>query len=272
MTEPAMPMSHAALAVDIQNYSGRNDLQQLHLQSALTQVLDAATSAVGLDRSRWSERQPQGDGEFAWLPPDVHLDVLVGPFIRELHAELGGHNRRCPGDFCTPIRLRVALHFGPVRLGAATGVAGGHAVRVGRLLDSAPVRVALDACQAADLALIVSDRLYDDFISQGLGKPEQYRRVRVEVKRDHCIAYVHVPGQDVHALTALDPFGADGPEPGDGPTTATGADRGPVRPDAGPTAGTAIYGDQISGASHRFGDHGTVNTVGGDQVNLPGRA
>lgn len=262
MTHPPMPTSHAMIAVDIEKYSGRNDQQQLHLQEALIRVLDTAAAEAGLDRSKWAERQPQGDGEFSWLPPHAHLGVLVGGFVRELDGQLGLYNRRRAGEFWTRMRLRMAVHFGPVHLGAANGVAGRHAVQPARLLDSAPLRRALDACPAADLALIVSDRVYDDYISQGLGEPQAYRRVQVRVKEHSCIAYVHVPGHDAGGLDALDlsdPEGPDTPETGRMAATPDGdGDR--------PRASTIIHGDQILGPSHRAYGHGTVNAPGGDQI------
>ncbi|MEU6413094.1 hypothetical protein [Microbispora sp. NPDC046933] len=265
MTHPPMPTSHAMIAVDIEKYSGRNDQQQLHLQEALIRVLDTAAADAGLDRSKWAERQPQGDGEFSWLPPHAHLGVLVGGFVRELAGQLGLYNGRHAGQFWTRMRLRMAVHFGPVHLGAANGVAGRHAVQSARLLDSAPLRRALDACPAADVALMVSDRVYDDYISQGLGEPQMYRPVQVRVKEHSCIAYLHVPGHDIGGLDALDlfdPEGPDTPEPG---RAAASSDRGEDRRHAS----TIVHGDQIGGSSHRASGGGTVNVVGGDQNTRP---
>ncbi|MEU8172400.1 hypothetical protein AB0C14_05965 [Microbispora hainanensis] len=265
MSHPPMPTSRAMIAVDIEKYSGRNDQQQLHLQEALVRVLDAAAAEAGLDRSTWTERQPQGDGEFSWLPPHAHLGVLVGGFVRELDGQLGLYNRRHAGPFWTRMRLRMAVHFGPVHLGAANGVAGRHAVQQARLLDSAPVRRALDACPAADLALIVSDRVYDDYISQGLGEPGAYRPVQVKVKEHSCTAYLHVPGHDVGGLGALDLFDPEGPERPDTGRAEADDDHGRDRP----RASTIVYGDQIGGSSHRASGGGTVNVVGGDQHTYP---
>ncbi|GIH60825.1 hypothetical protein [Microbispora siamensis] len=262
MTHPPMPTSHAMIAVDIEKYSGRNDQQQLHLQEALVRVLDAAAAEAGLDRSTWTERQPQGDGEFSWLPPHAHLGVLVGGFVRELDGQLGLYNRRRAGRFWTRMRLRMAVHFGPVHLGAPNGVAGRHAVQQARLLDSAPVRRALDTCPAADLALIVSDRVYDDYISQGLGEPHAYRPVQVRVKEHSCIAYLHVPGHDIGELGALDLFDPEEPATPDKGRAAANLDRD----GEGRRASTIVYGDQIGGPSHRADGHGVVNAPGRDQV------
>ncbi|MEN3534304.1 hypothetical protein AAH991_04245 [Microbispora sp. ZYX-F-249] len=263
MTHPPMPTSHAMIAVDIEKYSERNDQQQLHLQETLVRVLDAAAADAGLDRSTWAERQPQGDGEFSWLPPHAHLGVLVGGFVRELDGQLGLYNRRHAGAFWTRMRLRMAVHFGPVHLGAPNGVAGRHAVQQARLLDSAPVRRALDACPAADLALIVSDRVYDDYIRQGLGEPHAYRPVHVRVKEHSCTAYLHVPGHDVDELGALNLFDDEGPDLPETGHAGANLDRSGDRP----RASTIVYGDQIGGPSHRASSGGTVNVVGGDQNN-----
>ncbi|WP_182901499.1 hypothetical protein [Microbispora sp. H10830] len=262
MTHPPMPTSHAMIAVDIEKYSGRNDQQQLHLQEALIRVLDTAAAEAGLDRSTWTERQPQGDGEFSWLPPHAHLGVLVGGFVRELDGQLGLYNRRHAGPFWTRMRLRMAVHFGPVHLGAANGVAGRHAVQQARLLDSAPVRRALDACPAADLALIVSDRVYDDYISQGLGEPHAYRPVQVRVKEHSCTAYLHVPGHDIGTLSVLNAFVPEAPGTSQVPRPATETSHG----EEDWRTPFIVHGDQIGGASHRADGHGIVNAPGRDQI------
>ncbi|MFD0887225.1 hypothetical protein ACFQ08_22005 [Streptosporangium algeriense] len=226
MTEAVMPEYRAMISGDIEDYGSRNAGEQAVLQTTLADLLDTAAREAGLERPRWS-RQVSGDGEFSVLTEPASVLDLADSFVRELDVALAVYNRRQYGDNWTRVRLRVALHVGPVLPAGPMGVPGPHAVQVNRLVNAPAACEAMRVCPAADLALIVSDRVFDDYLSQGYGhpRPVRFRPVTVQVKRQRFLAYLYLPNVDVHELRELDVFDppADDPAParsGDGPRPA----------------------------------------------------
>lgn len=204
MTERDLPEYRPLITGDIENYSSRTGPQQGALQKGLMDCLEAAAEAAGLSRLEWL-LQPSGDGECSVLPQDTDMVRLTDVFLREFDIALAVYNRRRQPFDWTRMRVRLALHVGPVHVRGANGFPGDHGVQVGRLVDAPALRDALAACPGADLAVIVSDRLYDDYIVQGYGelRPAEFRQVHVVVKNQRYTAYVYVPNHDVHDISVL---------------------------------------------------------------------
>ncbi|WP_147312238.1 GUN4 domain-containing protein [Thermomonospora umbrina] len=181
------------MSVDIKGFSGLPHGRQERLQLALARVLDAAAETAGVDRERW-DRRGDGDGEVAVLPGDTDLALMVGPWTAALNRRLADHN-----DDHLPemrLRLRVAMHVDAIRPDPGPlGHTGPALITLARLLDSTPLRAALDAAPEANLALMISEPLYRKTALaevDGL-RPWQFERVRVDNKEFHENAYVHVP-------------------------------------------------------------------------------
>ena len=208
-----MRKNHPMMAIDIENYSGRNEAQQYEAQHGLRSLLENVAREAGLDFTTWST-QWSGDGAFVALPAGTSIGELAEPLLHELNVQLGTRNRRPLPEPWTPIRLRMSLHEGPIRTDGATGIPGAHAVEVNRLVDAEPLRVALACCQGADLALIVSERVFNDYLTDGYGtlSPAKFRQVRVAVKKNRYLAYLYVPNCDLFKVAELDPFDAPPPE------------------------------------------------------------
>lgn len=187
---------------DIEDYGGRRDGDQVELQKTLIRVLDLAAGAAGLTLLDW-KRQPQGDGEFTVLPSGTDTTAVLGPFITALAQ---GVEAVDGGWFRT--RLRLAVHGGHIHVEGAAGSPGGHAVQSGRLVGADPLRAAMSACPQASLGVIVSDRIFEDFVGQGYGgpSPEDFRYVQVKAKSQQYRAYVYLPGHNVHRLSELDEY------------------------------------------------------------------
>ncbi|WP_131741416.1 hypothetical protein [Actinomadura roseirufa] len=182
------------IGVDVEKYSARSVRHQVELQRVLDGLLAAAAEEVGLDRGLWA-RQPGGDGELAVLPADVDLLTVVAEFVRVLDRLLIDHNEDHTGEL--QVRLRVAMHIDTVTSGALGG--GGQALIVlSRLLDCGPVRAALASRKEANLALILSEEVYDKVVLSELAglRATQFLPVRVELpaKGFRRMAYVHLPG------------------------------------------------------------------------------
>ncbi|GAB3990192.1 hypothetical protein GCM10029978_117420 [Actinoallomurus acanthiterrae] len=167
------------LAVDVEKYSTRDARGQLRAQTDLRSILSLAAQNVGLDRSLWYE-QVSGDGELAVLPEDVDVSLVVGDFTRQLETVLGEFNRARSGG--RRLRLRVALHHGTLTPGPFG--AGDAPIVVSRLLNAKPLRRVLADQQHRDVALIVSQTLYQDVVRTGFCSldPQDFQAVRVNAK------------------------------------------------------------------------------------------
>ncbi|KAB2339644.1 hypothetical protein [Actinomadura rudentiformis] len=263
MHDHPVPEYRVLFTVDIEDYSSRNDAEQRTLQSALSQMLDDAADSAELNRQAW-ERQHGGDGVYAILPAGTNVTPLMDTFVRELDAALGSYNRRRHDVAWSRLRLRMAVHIGPVHLNGAMGWPGQHAVQPARLRDSKPLRAAMGALSEADLGVIVSSEIYRDYITQGPGEPRPtlFRPVRVEMKKQSYTAYLYVPRFNLHNIEALAAYapssgteGGDPPPAGRSPAAAIPADRaGHVNVAYG--AGDAFTGDKVGGNKNTsYGDH-----------------
>lgn len=188
--------------MDAKSYSSRGEVDQREVQRGIVAVAGAAARAAGLYRGDWIT-QGGGDSEFAVLPSTEPEIVVVDRYVRELNAELQRYNARLRPE--VRLRLRVAMHFGPLSP-AELGYAGPAPVVVARLLDAAVLRAALAEVESADMALLLSEQIYKDTVASlaTTWRPDEFREVRVRQKEFDGPAWLCVPGHDVHALTLSD--------------------------------------------------------------------
>jgi len=130
-----------------------------------------------------------GDGINVVMPADMDPTVVLPVLIRSLAANLGTDNALNYDR----IRLRMAIGVGLVEQSAA-GFGGPMIVDTNRLVDSAPLRSALAAYPAADLAVAISDQVYATVIRPGYpGIPgTQFSRVNVVAKEFTGPAWIWV--------------------------------------------------------------------------------
>ncbi|SFP83301.1 hypothetical protein SAMN04489713_11822 [Actinomadura madurae] len=187
------------ISVDATGYGSGDDQRQSDIQAGLLEALDRAAASAGLDRDRW-ERQGAGDGEFSVLLPQTAEGRLVGDFPRHLAAFLDRRNGDAPWE--NRLRLRLAVHHGTA-IADVNGRSGQGPVEVARLCDSPPLRVALKESRA-DLAVMLSDRIFTDIVRHGHAlsvAPEDFREVEVKVKEFSERAWLWIPrGRPVHSL------------------------------------------------------------------------
>ncbi|MFI9024899.1 hypothetical protein [Streptomyces sp. NPDC053560] len=208
-----IPHRRLCLAADMEQYSRLDTRAQSDVQADLVRLLDGAATLAGLDRAAWA-RQPQGDQEFAVLPEATSEATVLGPFVHYLAALLGTLNTR---PAAPRVRLRLAVDTGVVAH-AALGHAGPAPVAVARFVNAPPLRAVLTALSGADLAVIVSDRLYQDVVRFGLPDlgSAQYVQAHVRVKEFGGYGWIRVPG---HGPEEVRPFveGTGGPQPAPAP-------------------------------------------------------
>lgn len=172
------------VAVDVEGYSKLDALDQSLVQSRLSDVLDVAARNAGLDRDLWY-RQMRGDGELAVLPTDADAAWVVAHFTGRLAEALA--DLRAAG---TPLRMRVAMHCGPLTAGAF-GLVGDAPIVTCRLLDAKVVRDAL-ATADGDLVLVISQQLHDDVVRTRFHDldPTRFRPTRFRVKSQVYSGYL----------------------------------------------------------------------------------
>ncbi|MFB9683274.1 hypothetical protein [Amycolatopsis plumensis] len=206
--------------MDVQGYGGQDDRRHASIQSGLLAVADTAAARCGLDRTTW-HRQGAGDGELAILPAGTPEPAVADDYVRELAAALADHNHDLVAE--ARMRLRIAIHHG-VAMPGANGWTGQGVVSVSRLVDSTPLRGALRAFPDAGLAVLVSRQIYTDVVAQRHTslKPAEFREVVVRHKEFTDVAWLRVPGHDVHgADLAADPPEGPVDPPGTRVTAAT---------------------------------------------------
>ncbi|MFI0352464.1 hypothetical protein [Actinomadura sp. 9N407] len=177
------------LAVDVEKYSRLDAQRQLTAQNDLRCLIDESAHRTGLGTNGWY-RQGAGDGELVAFPANTDILRTVGAFTRALETGLAGLNRRRPRE--SRLRLRLALHHGTM-ISGPLGPAGDAPIVVCRLLDAAPLRDYLTEHPDRDLALAVSESLYDDVIRTGFCvlAPDTFIQLEVEIKQVRYRGYIH---------------------------------------------------------------------------------
>jgi hypothetical protein len=205
------PAHRALAAFDIEKSDdpGRTDDIQRATRSALRAILrDAVDGAsIGWSRCRWLDRGAGG----VLVAPGQTESRVVDPLVGHLAAGLRRYNLR--SSALARIRLRMAAHAGPVHedLDELTGAAMVHVVQ---LLD-APLLGEHLALTSAELAMLVSDPLYDQIVKHdtGLLDPAAFRPVVIRVTETSTVAWL-LASAETAAPTSLDgPPGVPGQLP-----------------------------------------------------------
>ncbi|TDC83520.1 tetratricopeptide repeat protein [Actinomadura sp. 7K507] len=164
-------------ALDIKGWSKRLVPEQIRAQQALVSVGLAACREAGLPEEIV---QSSGDGVLIMPPSDIDESTVIPALVSELEVALRHENRLLAE--AARIRLRLALTSGLVTPGPA-GFNGTAVIDCFRLLDSPPVKAALEDHPQAQLAVIVSDHLFQDVVRNGFRslRAESFWRVRSTV-------------------------------------------------------------------------------------------
>lgn len=184
------------LVVDVEKYSGRRSPAAVDVQDRLLWAMLQTCRVAEVDPARCA-RQDSGDGQLLVLPPGIDEGHVLPSAVRGLRSALHRLNAR-PGAGGR-IRLRASLAQGLVHE-AATGFVGAAVVHACRVLDSPQLRAALGARTDSDLALAVTDDLYQDVVTQLSTDPaaEQFAPLEVSVPgkgfRSRGWVYVPAPG------------------------------------------------------------------------------
>jgi hypothetical protein len=181
---------YTILVVDIKEY-GRFTTRPAQLD-ARRGVYRAVETALDRSGVPWENciHEDRGDGLLILIPGQLPKVPLAAPLPDELANALGEHNGALSEQ--ERVQLRVALHAGEVAadLHGYTGTAINLAFR---LVNSAPLRGALDKSSGV-VALAVSTWFYDEVVQhQPAARPKSYRRVFVENKETRTDAWISRP-------------------------------------------------------------------------------
>lgn len=178
------------LAVDIEGFGRLNRTNPIlvKLRADLRRLLEGAFERESVNLSKCTIGDT-GDGFFVLIPAIVPktkvLDLVfyLECYLRERNDSVSEKNK---------MRLRAVVDAGEVVCDDNGSVAKDLNFAF-RLLDCAPLRTAL-ASTPAGLALIVSDRIYQDVVlhNAGLIPVEEYFEVKVSVKETTAKAWITV--------------------------------------------------------------------------------
>jgi tetratricopeptide (TPR) repeat protein len=179
------------LVVDVEGFGDhhRRDPHQVAVREGLYTSLQNAFQSTGI---RWADcsHEDRGDGVFILASPEIPKALFVEALPLALVKALSAHNSAHRAE--ERIRLRMALHAGEIVLDdyGATATAINLAFR---LLDASALKETL-AGSPGVLALIVSDRFFDDVVRHGTETDAtRYRPFRVRVKETSTVAWIALP-------------------------------------------------------------------------------
>ncbi|MGY3516479.1 hypothetical protein ACVMYR_09220 [Micromonospora sp. PTRAS2] len=260
MSDIADPSRHVVLTVDVERYSGRDNVLQWRVQQALPRIMQQAQEELGLCPDGWLV-QPSGDGQLAILPQGTSERTVVTRLAPTVDRLLREHNHGLAPE--ARIRLRIGVHEGLVHLDGGNGFPGEAVVTVCRLVDSPQLKAALRRFPDAQVALIVSDRLYQDVVRHyGDLRPEHFLRVTASLpeKSFDAVAWIHLPGENAATATAEQPIPAATP---DQPAPATAPHQS--------SAGGQTFQHITAHGPAAFGNGNVVTTYGSADGATPHR-
>jgi hypothetical protein len=189
---PQNPLFHTILATDVAKSGSRNDNLLLHMRADLRRILAETLGDQGIDIAALTVLD-DGDGFRLLLPASVSSHALLDPFLGRLAIQLRRH--REAANEANRLRLRVALHLGPLYLEHPGSYTGRPLTDCARLLDAPAGRALLDENPGADLVVLLTDVFYEVVVAGGMSlDPAWFRRIPIRVKETDRPGWAYVPG------------------------------------------------------------------------------
>jgi hypothetical protein len=185
------PDLHSIVLTDVAGSAARDSRGLRRLRDDLYEIMSEVTAENGLEL----ESLPfddTGDGLRLIIPPDLMPATrVVDAFVSGLAAGLREHRRHV--SELARIRMRVCFDLGVVQEHRRSWT-GEPLVRAARLIEAKQLRETLTARPDADLAVVVSDAMYE-IVRHRMGHlpPERFRAIRVRVKEFYGRAWLLAP-------------------------------------------------------------------------------
>ncbi|MGW5196663.1 hypothetical protein [Streptomyces spiralis] len=235
------------MALDVENFSTRRDPVQRRVRAAMYRVLTTAMERAGLAEAD-TVTEDRGDGVLMLVAPTVSPLVIAGPFVGELHTELGEYAQETNAEHA--MRLRLALHQG-LATRDERGWSGDAVNTACRLVDAQQLRDALTAAPSARMVFAVSGEVHHAVIRHGHRgvDPAAYLPCAITTKHGETISsWITVPGRPAPAglpstTPVAEPPGPTAPQSG---RTTADAPEPAARPGVSQHAHT-VHGDQVAG-------------------------
>ncbi|MYS82434.1 hypothetical protein [Embleya scabrispora] len=248
-----MPSIRALFAVDAEKFTHNRDVLLPKVREAIGAVVPEAFAQAGLD---WDKQvahvDDTGDGLILTMTDDRTHQLVDAVYWLDRRLRTRARLHEGP-----PLRMRAAVHVGPIHVSDGSGTAKNELCR---LLDDTFVRAALRATKG-HVAAIVSDIVYRTAVLGGYTEavePGWFRRVESHVKDTRQLAWVHAPANDLPPiLDPAPPAEPDRPGPADAPARRTPA---PARVEPAPGGqqfhiGGNLHGNNLVGGTN----HGDMN-------------
>ncbi|MER7702545.1 hypothetical protein ABTX81_06580 [Kitasatospora sp. NPDC097605] len=170
-----VPPEQAILVLDMKGYSRLPEVQMAPGRSDLDSILETTFAQSGLPEpsSLGAGYRDTGDGVILLLEPR-HVARLVDPFLGNLSASLQRHEG-LRKDSAPTIRLRAAVHVGPLSVPDGRGAAINDACRLVNS-DAAYQAIAAATGNGLFLAAVLSEPVYRRSVQAGRTRPEMADR------------------------------------------------------------------------------------------------
>ncbi|CCH33416.1 hypothetical protein ABZ816_18155 [Actinosynnema sp. NPDC047251] len=191
MSVDSPPLHHTILAIDIERWGdpARTDGHRRIMHSGLFAAVRQAFADISVE---WASCvfENTGDGMLVLIPATVSGGHLMDLLPSRITAAVRRHNDVSATE--ARMRLRIALHEGPVRVVPDGQISTAITVAC-RLLESAELRAA-HRVSGEPVTIMVSDLFYRNAIHHDPAtEPERYRRVAVTVKELTEHAWIRSP-------------------------------------------------------------------------------
>lgn len=187
------PASRTILLLDIEQYGGRDDVEQHYLRRTLYGIADRILAVAGIDETQ-RQRADRGDSVMELVAAEASSVGLLRALLTEAPVQLRAVNRLASSS--AQIRLRTVLATGDVAVDELDGWVGSGLNHACRLLDAEFLRAALRE-RDDDFALCVSDSVYHGTVRHGHPgvPPEGFHQVTFDTKNGRSTAWLAGPAR-----------------------------------------------------------------------------
>ena len=172
--------------VDIVGFGRRDAEEKGDVQHRLDELVRLVVADLEIDPDG-TRSSDAGDSRVQFLPVGVDSSRVLPTMLSAMGERLVRDNRR----YRDRMRLRMAAGFGLVGTGPL-GFTGQLVVDLHRLVDSDVLRRAMRDHPDTDLAVLVSQSLYDDVVRPGYLDPRDFTAVTVTAKELTAAAWLRI--------------------------------------------------------------------------------